>query len=699
MASNDVIKQKIQLDGEKEYSQALHNASRNLKTLQSALKAETAELAKNGTEQQKAEAKTKNLQKQIKEQEKIVETYTKALEEVREKYGDNEDAIAKWETKLNNARTTLANMQNSLEEVGQGFADVNSNAEQGVVAAKSFADSFSSIAGMGAGISDAIEDVFTGMLEVVRGAAMEIWNLIAETAAKADAWGDLAGFYGSTAEEVQSLDRAISGAGADFQQFVAFMNQLEFRGKDDKLMEWLGISDENYENKLEFAMLAMNQLAEKQKELGAGKFNEQLGEVFGGKSAGIVELVGEWDRVLAYQKEYKEKGYLMDEGELNLMNEVDNQLNNLNEKWDMLKGKFSEGFGNVTLDIMTNVEGGLDALAKYFDAETPEEREEALADLKESILATFEAVADAIREGIEILGEVADELKKSEDPLVQGIGTILGGIVDALKWFTEDNAKNVVTALEIIAAFWITGKGLTMATKIAGVVANLKTIQLYNALNGGGAAGAGASAGANAGASAGVTGGGLGLAGWGGLAGLGLIGASTAWAVDRRLNHKEDVLGTDENLKKSAGGNTAFMQNFAEWIQAHGMWEKLEMSVLNGEADEVELEELQTRINELYEKINGEDEFGATWDSYNAWRQEHGLRNTDWELPADWWKGSQNENGVTSQDIQSLNSLPKETAGAVRDLVGSISINMDGEKVADLVTERVSVNLASKVNP
>ena len=694
MASNDVIKQKIQLDGEKEYSQALHDASRNLKTLQSALKAETAELAKNGTEQQKAEAKTKNLKKQIAEQEKIVETYTKALEEVREKYGDNEDAIAKWETKLNNARTTLANMQNSLEDVGQGFSDVNSKAEEGVVAAKSFADSFSSIAGMGAGISDAIENVFSSMLDTVRGAALEIWNLIAETAAKADAWGDLAGFYGSSAEEVQSLDRAITGAGADFQQFVNFMNQLEFRGKDDKLTEWLGISDENYENKVQFAVLAMTQLAEKQKELGAGKFNEQLGEIFSGKSSGIVELIGEWDRILAYRKEYEEKGYLMDSDEIALMGEVDNQIKNLDQKWDMLKGKIAEGFGNVTLDIMTNVEGSLDALAKYFDAETPEERDAALEDLKKNILATFESIAEAIREGIKILEQVSDELKKSEDPIVQGIGNILGGIVEALKWFTEDNAQNVVKALEIIAAFWITGKGLTMATKIAGIVANLKTIQLYNALNGAGGA---AEAEASAGASAGATGG-LGLSGLGGLAGLGLIGASAYWAADRRLNHKEDVLGTDENLKKSAGGNTEFMQNFAEWVQAQGMWEALEMSVLNGEADEAELEDLQNRINELYEKINGEDEFGKTWDSYNAWREENGLSNTQWELPADWWKGNQNENGVTSQDLQSLNSLPSATASAVEALVGSISINMDGEKVADLVTDRVSVNLASRVN-
>ena len=316
---------------------------------------------------------------------------------------------------------------------------------------------------------------------------------------------------------------------------------------------------------------------------------------------------------------------------------------------------------------------------------------------RSSILETFEAVAAAIREGIKILEQVSEELKKSEDPIVQGIGNILGGIVEALKWFTEDNAKNVVTALEIIAAFWISGKGLTMATKIAGIVANLKTIQLYNAMNGAGGAGAGAGASASAGASAGATGG-LGLAGIGGLAGLGLIGASAYWAADRRLNHKEDVLGTDENLKKSAGGNTEFMQNFAEWVQAQGMWEALEMSVLNGEADEAELEDLQNRINELYEKINGEDEFGKTWDSYNAWREENGLSNTQWELPADWWKGGQNENGVTSQDLQALNSLPTATANAVSALVGSISINMDGEKVADLVTDRVSTNLANRVN-
>ena len=45
------IKQKIVLSGEKEYSAALKEAQRNLKTLQSALKAETAELGANASAQ------------------------------------------------------------------------------------------------------------------------------------------------------------------------------------------------------------------------------------------------------------------------------------------------------------------------------------------------------------------------------------------------------------------------------------------------------------------------------------------------------------------------------------------------------------------------------------------------------------------------------------------------------------------------
>ena len=50
MAGNGDIRQKIVLEGEREYSAALKEAQRNLKVLRSELKAETAELGKNATE-------------------------------------------------------------------------------------------------------------------------------------------------------------------------------------------------------------------------------------------------------------------------------------------------------------------------------------------------------------------------------------------------------------------------------------------------------------------------------------------------------------------------------------------------------------------------------------------------------------------------------------------------------------------------
>ena len=77
------IKQKIVLSGEKEYRQALKDAQRNLKTLQTALKAETAELGANASAQDKARVKAASLKEQIAEQEKVVATLSAALGEVK----------------------------------------------------------------------------------------------------------------------------------------------------------------------------------------------------------------------------------------------------------------------------------------------------------------------------------------------------------------------------------------------------------------------------------------------------------------------------------------------------------------------------------------------------------------------------------------------------------------------------------------
>ena len=504
MAAND-IEQRIKLTGEKEYNAALKEARRNLKTLRSELKAETAELGANATAQEKNAAKIKSLKKQIDEQKKIVETNKKALQEVKDQYADNADAIAKYEQKLNESRAALANMQNELDRVGKEFKDVGTNAAQATVATKSVADALGSIGDIGESVSSAIESVFTGLVTNVRDVCLQIWDLISETASKADRWGDLAGFYGSTAEEVQLIDRAISDTGASFEEFIGLMNMLQFKGKDKGLVDWLGLSSVNYDNEIQHAMEALSLLNEKKEQLGTGKFNRQLGEIFGGKSAGLVELIDKYPKIIDKIYELKEKkGYLLNEEELETMSAVQEEIASIRGKWDELKTHIGAGFGKVTLDITAGAEGVLDALAEYLNASTDDERNEALKKLEENLTNIFVTLGDAIMEGIKVLDKVAGELQQSDNPIVKGLGTVLTAIVDMLEWLTIDNANNFRTALIILAGAWGASEVMKMVATIgelAGNLATLKTARTLSSLSnilsgGGGMAAAGSAAGA-----------------------------------------------------------------------------------------------------------------------------------------------------------------------------------------------------------
>lgn len=687
------IKQKIVLEGEQQYKNAIKDAQRNLKTLRSELKAETAELGRNATEQEKAQKKVESLKKQIAEQEKIVKANKDALEEVRQKYADNADAIAQYERKLNDSRTALANMKNELDGVGQGFKKVESDAGMATVATKSVADSLEKLSGIGDTISSGIESAFTGMLDTIKGAVTEVWQLIAETAAKANNWTDLAGFYGTTAEGIQEMERAINGMGAGkFDSFVNMMNRLSWGGKEKKITELLGVSDVNYEDKMQYAMAVMEAMQDFQKDHTKDQFDNMMTEIFGAKkSADVSWLLNNWDAILNKREEYKEKGYLMDADEIENMNQVQLMLFDIEDKWDMLKGKFATGFGNVTLDIGTHVSGALDALAKYFDANTDEKREEALEEFKSELLGAFEAIAGAIREGIAILEQVSKELQESEDPIVSGIGTILGGLVSALQWLTEDNMKNVVSALEILAAFWLTGKGMKMAAQIASMVTNIKVLQAFNA----GSAATSAATGATTTTAA--TGGSI-FSTLGTIMSIYGIYKAAEWAADRRKNHREEVLGTEENLNASTGGNTDLMGMFAEWTGAQN-----QLNNLGLEMTAEEYAALQARSEELWAKMNELEEFSKLWDSYQAWRQENGMNNMDWSLPADWWQGqgtggnSGNTDGLTSGDAKNMTEAMAKMPGEVKKGILGMKVVMDRTVVGQMVADEVSRQIAAQI--
>lgn len=486
------IKQKIVLEGEKEYSAALKEANRNLKTLRSELKAETAELGRNATEQQKAEAKAKSLQKQIAEQEKVVKTYEKALEEVRQKYGDNEDAIASWEQKLNNARTSLANMKNDLEGVGESFQGINTDAAAATVATKSVADALGQIGSAGSTVSGAIEDIFTGMISTVADALSEIWALINETAAKANRWTDIAGYWNTNTQTIQQWARATEASGNSFDDLVNGVTKLAM-GDKDKIKALTGVSWAGDMDEWQYSMDVLNSIAS----MGHQQRNEALKALFGDRrSTRIMDILNDWGNIqqLLPQFNGNETGYGMGDQELQDMTRLWVQINTIEEKWDALKDKVAAGLGVASMELLVNVEGVLDGIADFMKAEDEGEKQAALEKIRTNMEAFFRKLGEIVNDCIGILNEVGQDLQKSDDPVTKAIGDILVGLTDALSWMVE-HQNEVKTAFETIFGIWLLGKLAAVAGSLGSIVMQIEAIKAFKGLGAAESAAAAASAG------------------------------------------------------------------------------------------------------------------------------------------------------------------------------------------------------------
>lgn len=503
------IKQKIVLEGEREYNQAIKEAQRNLKTLTSEMKAETAELKKNATEQQKAEAKAKSLKQQIAEQEKIVKTLKAALQEVREKYGDNADEVAKWEQKLNNARATLANMKNDLDDVGKGFQGINTDAAAATVATKSVADALGNIGSTGESVSGAIEDIFTSLIDHVTDAAQALWDMIAETAARANNWTDLASYFGSSAQELQMWDKSIEAAGGDFQSFIGIVNQLAYGGKTKNITEMLGISKENYQNDIEYTLAVMDELEKRKNRLEQGDFDSLLEGIFGRKSkeynwflANAHGHQGEYGWINGWRDNPERfngdvSNYGLTGEELGTMNDLYVKIQEIEQKWGDIKEQFAAGFGKVSLNLLVNVEGTLDGIADYLNATDDAGKQAALDKIRANVEEFFTKLADVIRECIGILRDVGTELQGSDDPVVGAIGGILTALADSLQWIV-DNQETVKHAFEAIFSLWLVAKLAAVVGQLSSILMQIEAIKTFKGIS---AAKDVAAAGASAGGS------------------------------------------------------------------------------------------------------------------------------------------------------------------------------------------------------
>ena len=747
MAGSNEIRQKIVLDGASDYKKSLQDAQRSLKTLRSELKAETAEMGRNATEAQKNEAKVKSLKKQIAEQEKIVKTYREALAEVKEKYGDNAEAVAKWEQKLNDARTSLANMKNELDGVGQGFKGMQQDANSAVVASKSVADSISNLSSVAEGISSSLEGIFTGMVSHIKDAVVQVWGIIADTAAKANNWTDLAGIYNSSTGKIQEWYNAFGATGGEgkFNDFVSFTSKLAAGGeKQWKLIaENFGISRENYEDDMQYAWDVIASIADYRAKNGQKAYEMAMTNAgLGKKEASVGWMISNWEGLNDNRQSFAESGYNMGEDSIDVFNSIQLKIYEINQKWDALKSKIMEPFAPIVLDIMTNVSGVMDGISEYFAAETEGEKEAALQKIRKNIEDLFTKLGELIRDCIHIISDVGLELQKSDDPLAKAIGDIMVKLAEALQWMV-DNADKVKAAFETIFGVWLVAKLATVAGKLSSILMQIQTIKAFSAINGGGGAVATAGDGGTTVATAGssgllatlksiwATGGGVDMLGPLGLlaavyGGVELSNAQTAKDIDARTERRLAAAGTltgtdaawleamaaatgrlkDENgeYKKTAFGGTSLMSDY-----------DAQSTLLMGLGDRGSLEKAKVlgaltgrfsggnaATDELLEYwatgASGVDSTGKAWDPWRVTQLAETVADAYPNLPsADWWITQTKTDNALQETSEKTNSTLESLPGEVAKALGGVKVMMDKDEVGRLIAPVVNQQMASSV--
>lgn len=131
---------KISLQGETEYKQALKQITQNLALVSSEMRKVTAEYGKNDTSSASLSAKNEVLNKRLDEQKKKVSEVEKMLEEARKEYGDNSQAVTKWQTTLNNAEAEVIKTTKEIDNNAKAMKEAEKATDEETKALDKYSD-------------------------------------------------------------------------------------------------------------------------------------------------------------------------------------------------------------------------------------------------------------------------------------------------------------------------------------------------------------------------------------------------------------------------------------------------------------------------------------------------------------------------------------------------------------------------------
>ena len=650
------IKVKLGVDGEASFKQAISDSTAKVKSMKSALDLAASAYQLSGDKANFLKEKSAALKGEIEAQKGVVQALQGALDNAKAKYGENSAKVAAWQTKLNQAKTSLNNMQSELNQTETELGELGSGMDNATTDAGE--------------LSAALEEVNQkGGLENLKAGLESISGLIARVAAEAVKIGK--NLWGGTKEASDWADALTTQSqqyGVDrrtLQQWAYASQQIDTsvdtilsarqkmirtitgQGKD-ALTAWdsLGVEMFKEDGTMRDATDIMWDALEALGQIEDETERDSIAmKIFGRSAAELNPLIKagreEWER---YMKEAEGLGAILGEDDLNNLQTFNDEWQKLNLQMQSLKYKFYAGLAPG----MTIVAKAFEDAGKQLDAFLQTAEGKAAVEQLGTTIGTFvKTLVDKLPELLPLLTKLAEAATQLLSFIADHAGELMG----------------------VLGTLFVGGKGAQAASWLSG-------LPFLKGLFGGGGASAAAGAAGAAGAGSAAAGAGTVAAGTGlapaamvtsALAAIGYI-IHTGWndKMTSANNRNESV-----NLQLLDDAKTLGDMKFVEaWEAVDAARETLRT------ADEV--------TAELVEAVTSTPEFQKA-------AEMTGMQGTDW---VNLWKtggfpaliGGDSYGGVFGDMKKQIDDLSFEATEAAEEA---------GDKIGTTLTESVEAATGS----
>lgn len=137
MAGTD-IGPRIGIDGEAEFRKQLNNINTAIRTLGTEMKKVTSDFSENANSQEALTAKNRVLAESLDAQKKKLSESGKALDQAKEKFGENSNEALKWQQVLNRTQTSINGLEKEIRENDAALEEMDAGVRDAQTGLKDF---------------------------------------------------------------------------------------------------------------------------------------------------------------------------------------------------------------------------------------------------------------------------------------------------------------------------------------------------------------------------------------------------------------------------------------------------------------------------------------------------------------------------------------------------------------------------------